>query len=143
VSFAAASGEFVVMLGPLICITIPTTGLSRGSSAAPGMNVIRGAVARLTDAGVTLVAEGLQGQMSVAVRQPGLKSGDPVTIGIRPEAFRDDPTGGWVLDGTIAVIESLGCETRLYLDGGPLRAFDSESHEGCFAVHRTRCALPF
>jgi multiple sugar transport system ATP-binding protein len=40
--------------------------------------------------------------------------------------------------GRIAVIENLGRETLLYLDAGVLRAFDSESHEGHFAVHRTR-----
>ena len=42
------------------------------------------------------------------------------------------------MNGAIAVIEGLGRETLLYLDGGALRAFDSESHEGYFAVHRTR-----
>ncbi len=66
-----------------------------------------------------------------------VRTGDSVTIGIRPEAFRDDP-GGITLSGRVSVIESLGRETLLYLDAAPLRAFDSESLEGHFAVHRTR-----
>ena len=36
------------------------------------------------------------------------------------------------------MIESLGRETLLYLDCKHQRAFDSESHEGYFAIHRTR-----
>ena len=35
------------------------------------------------------------------------------------------------------MIESLGRETLLYADAGALRAYDSESQEGFFAVHRS------
>jgi multiple sugar transport system ATP-binding protein len=123
---------------PLDLYNHPDNRFVAGFLGSPRMNFIRATVTSLTAAGVTLAADGLSGQLSIPVAEPGVKAGDPVTIGIRPEAFRDDPTGGWVLDGTIAVIESLGRETLLYLDGGALRAFDSESHEGYFAVHRTR-----
>ena len=109
-----------------------------GFLGSPRMNFVRAEVVRLTATGVTLKAPGLDGPLDLVVTAAGVKTGDAVTVGVRPEAFRDDPVGGWILDGTIAVIESLGRETLLYLDGGPLRAFDSESHEGYFAVHRTR-----
>ena len=123
---------------PLDLYNHPDNRFVAGFLGSPRMNFIRAEVAGLTSSGVTLLAPGLDGPLDIPVAAAGLKRGDAVTVGIRPEAFRDDPTGGWVLRGSIAVIESLGRETLLYLDGGPLRAFDSESHEGYFAVHRTR-----
>ncbi len=123
---------------PLALYNHPVNRFVAGFLGSPRMNFVQAQVAGLTGTGVTLTAKGLDGTLDVPVTEPGIKQGDAVTVGIRPEAFRDDPTAGWILDGKISVIESLGRETLLYLDGGPLRAFDSESHEGYFAVHRTR-----
>jgi len=123
---------------PLDLYNRPANRFVAGFLGSPRMNFVRAQVVALTASGVTLRAEGLDGTLDVVVSEGGVKAGDAVTIGIRPEAFADDPAVGWVLNGTIAVIESLGRETLLYLNGGRLRAFDSESHEGYFAVHRTR-----
>ncbi len=123
---------------PLDLYNYPVNRFVAGFLGSPRMNFVQAKVSGLTEAGVQLTASGLDGNLSVSVADAPLKVGDLVTVGIRPEAFRDDPTDGWILNGAIAVIESLGRETLLYLDGGPLRAFDSESHEGYFAVHRTR-----
>ena len=122
---------------PLDLYNRPVNRFVAGFLGSPRMNFVQASVAALTATGVTLQAAGLDGTLNVPLAS-GVRQGDAVTVGIRPEAFTDDPTGGWVLDGSIAVIESLGRETLLYLDGGPLRAWDSESHEGYFAVHRTR-----
>jgi multiple sugar transport system ATP-binding protein len=66
-------------------------------------------------------------------------TGDEVMVGIRPEAFAaGEAVDGWTRDGTIAVLESLGRETLLYIGGGALRSVDSKLQEGFFAVHRTR-----
>ena len=123
---------------PLALYNHPVNRFVAGFLGSPRMNFVQAQVAALTATGVTLTAKGLDGTLAIPVTEPGIKQGDAVTVGIRPEAFRDDPTDGWILDGTISVIESLGRETLLYLDGGNLRASDSESHEGYFAVHRTR-----
>ncbi len=123
---------------PLDLYNQPVNRFVAGFLGSPRMNFIRAEVVGLTDTGVRLRANGLDRELTVPVTEGGVKAGDAVTVGIRPEAFTDDPQGGWVLDGKVAVIESLGRETLLYLDGGGLRAFDSESHEGYFAVHRTR-----
>ncbi len=123
---------------PLDLYNQPVNRFVAGFLGSPRMNFVRAQVAGLTGSCVMVTAAGWDGPLAVPVAVGGVKQGDAVTVGIRPEAFADDPTGGWVLRGTIAVIESLGRETLLYLDGGPLRAFDSESHEGYFAVHRTR-----
>ena len=66
---------------------------------------------------------------------PPCRAGDTVTVGIRPEGFSD--SGEWTIPARVAVIESLGRETLLYADAGALRAYDSESQEGFFAVHRS------
>ena len=123
---------------PLALYNHPVNRFVAGFLGSPRMNFVQAQVAALTATGVTLTAKGLDGTLAIPVTEPGIRQGDAVTVGIRPEAFRDDPTDGWILDGTISVIESLGRETLLYLDGGNLRASDSESHEGYFAVHRTR-----
>ena len=123
---------------PLDLYNRPVNRFVAGFLGSPRMNFVQAEVVGMTADRVTLRAQGLDGTLIVPVTEPGLMAGDAVTIGIRPEAFRDDPTGGWVVNGSIAVIESLGRETLLYMDGRPLRAFDSESHEGYFAVHRTR-----
>ena len=123
---------------PLALYNHPVNRFVAGFLGSPRMNFVQAQVAALTATGVTLTAKGLDGTLAIPVTEPGIKQGDAVTVGIRPEAFRDDPSDGWILDGTISVIESLGRETLLYLDGGNLRASDSESHEGYFAVHRTR-----
>ena len=59
------------------------------------------------------------------------------TIGIRPEAFSDQPCPGLHLKGRVSVVEQLGRETLIYLDA-QICAFDSESAEGHFAIHRSR-----
>jgi multiple sugar transport system ATP-binding protein len=123
---------------PLDLYNRPVNRFVAGFLGSPRMNFIQAKVAGTADGAVRLQVAGLAGDLKVPLNDAALKAGDSVTVGIRPEAFRDNPAGGWILDGKIVVIESLGRETLLYVDGNPLRAYDSESHEGYFAVHRTR-----
>ena len=123
---------------PLDLYNHPVNRFVAGFLGSPRMNFIAGRVQRAVQGSATLTADGLAGLMTVPLAGPSLRDGDAVTIGIRPEAFVDHPTSGWMLDGKVAVVESLGRETLLYLNGGPLKAFDSESHEGYFAVHRNQ-----
>ena len=62
--------------------------------------------------------------------------GAEVLVGVRPEAFRDEAPDGVTIEATVKVVESLGRETLLYVDGGPLPTTGSESQEGYIAVHR-------
>ncbi|WP_421726246.1 ABC transporter ATP-binding protein [Bauldia sp.] len=63
--------------------------------------------------------------------------GTDIVVGVRPESFREEVTNGAVtVDATVKVVESLGRETLLYVDGGPLTTVDSESQDGYIAVHR-------
>jgi multiple sugar transport system ATP-binding protein len=131
-------GQVEQVGAPLDLYNRPVNRFVAGFLGSPRMNFVRAQVVALTAQGVALRADGLDGTLDVPATEAGVKPGDVVTVGIRPEAFSDNPTGGWILTGTVAVVESLGRETLLYLDGGPLRATDSESHEGYFAVHRNR-----
>ena len=123
---------------PLDLYNRPLNRFVAGFLGSPRMNFVAATVTGADATGVTLTVPGLDGTLTVPLPHGGLGVGDRATLGIRPEAFTDDPATGPALHGTIAVIESLGRETLLYLDAGAVRAFDSESHEGHFAVHRTR-----
>jgi multiple sugar transport system ATP-binding protein len=122
---------------PLELYNRPDNRFVAGFLGSPRMNFIAAKVVSRSTSTVTLRAEGLSEDLTLPVTEGSATPGETITIGIRPEAFSDDLTGVTVT-GRIAVTESLGRETLLYVDMGALRAFDSESHEGHFAVHRTR-----
>ncbi len=131
------NGGQVEQVGPpLDLYNRPANRFVAGFLGSPRMNFVAARVTARDDRTATVQADGLTGTLTIPLTG-GAQVGDSVTIGIRPEAFTDD-TSGVTLQGRVAVIESLGRETLLYLDAAPLRAFDSESHEGHFAVHRTR-----
>ncbi len=129
-------GEMEQVGPPLDLYNRPANRFVAGFLCSPRMNFVAARVTARDDRRVTVQAEGLTGVLTIPVAGAA-QVGDSVAIGIRPEAFTED-LSGVALQGRIAVIESLGRETLLYLDAAPLRAFDSESHEGHFAVHRTR-----
>ena len=122
---------------PLELYNRPANRFVAGFLGSPRMNFVAGQVMAVADGVSTVRAAGISGDLAVPLQAGGVAVGEEVTIGIRPEAFTEDLTGATVT-GKVAVVESLGRETLLYLDAAPLRAFDSESPEGHFAVHRTR-----
>jgi len=139
-------GEVEQIGSPLELYNRPARRFVAGFLGSPRMNFIQARVRSSTGRIVSLDAPHLD---TGAGNAPSLDitlapdaavpaPGAPVVVGIRPEAFADGAGVGWQLNGTVAVVESLGRDTLLYIDTGPLRAFDSESLEGYFAVHRTR-----
>ena len=116
----------------------PANRFVAGFLGSPRMNFITAKVKKVSDRVVSLAADGVPETMDLPIDadrpMPGV--GDAVTLGIRPEGFGDGD-GGWTVEGRIAVVESLGRETLIYANAEPLRAFDSESAEGFFAIHRT------
>jgi len=125
---------------PLELYNAPRNRFVAGFLGSPRMNFARGRVAECAGRELQLSCEGLAGAVTVTLDEaaPAPAPGDEVTLGVRPEAFVEDEASQWVIDGEVGVVESLGRETLIYLDAAHLRAFDSESHEGYFAVHRTR-----
>ena len=125
---------------PLELYNRPVRRFVAGFLGSPKMNFIKATVQSINDGNVLVSTPSMKQPLSIRLNaetstpQPG----EEVTVGVRPEAFDDAQGSGWPLTGTVAVTESLGRDTLLYLDTGELRAFESESHEGYFAVHRTR-----
>jgi multiple sugar transport system ATP-binding protein len=120
---------------PLELYNQPLNRFVAGFLGSPRMNFIKGRVASVSEGCATIVAEGLPGAFDLDLT--GVSSDDEIILGIRPEGFGPPGGKGWTLNATVAVVESLGRETLLYVDAGETRAFDSESHEGYFAVHRS------
>ena len=121
---------------PLDLYNRPANRFVAGFLGSPRMNFIAGKVENATGNTVTVSASGLPGTMVLDLATP-VAAGEAVTIGVRPEGFGERAAAGdWALATSVAVVESLGRETLLYVDAGQVRAFDSESHEGYFAVHR-------
>ncbi len=103
---------------------------------APKINMFEGQVTKAGSGKMTITAEGAKGSLEVDLA-PGVEApevGDTVTIGVRPESFSE--ASEWRIPGKIAVIESLGRETLLYVDAGGVRTLGEESDASLFAVHR-------
>ena len=131
---------------PLELYNFPATRFVAGFLGSPRMNFIKATVQAIDNNHVHLEAVGLAGHLRVPLLHAdneldGMQTGSEVIVGVRPEGFVDGDVEGyrdWRIEGQVAVVESLGRDTLLYLNGGGIKAFDSESHEGYFAIHRTR-----
>jgi len=123
---------------PLELYNRPVNRFVAGFLGSPRMNFIRSKVSHVSGRVVAVQAEGVSGSLDVPIDggMPVPSVGDSVTIGIRPESFDDRTGSGWTIEARVAVVESLGRETMIYADASPLCAYDSESAEGFFAVHR-------
>lgn len=124
---------------PLDLYNRPANRFVAGFLGSPRMNFIRARVDAVSGRNVTIVTDGVKSPLKVTLDAdaPMPSIGDTVTIGVRPEGFGGAGKADWKIEATVAVIESLGRETLLYVDAGQLRAYDSESAEGFFAVHQT------
>jgi multiple sugar transport system ATP-binding protein len=124
---------------PLDLYNRPGNRFVAGFLGSPRMNFFKARV-QSTDAGaMTVLAEGLTQALTLPLSpdDQAREAGTPVLLGVRPEAFREEPvTSGATVTATVKVVESLGRETLLYADAGPLSTVDSESQEGYVAVHR-------
>lgn len=131
-------GEIEQIGSPLELYNRPANRFVAGFLGSPRMNFFKAWVTGLVGSTATVAVDGLnvRGEVVFEPERGELAVGDAVLIGVRPEAFANDE-GGWQINATVAVVESLGRETMVYADAGSLRTHDSESHEGYLAVHRS------
>lgn len=132
------AGRIEQVGSPLELYNRPSNRFVAGFLGSPRMNFIEARASAVTGRTVTLDVIGYGANLSLEI-DPEAEIpdvGDMLTIGIRPEGFgTGDESDVSVIETKVVVIESLGRETLLYVDAGKLRAFDSESAEGYFAVH--------
>jgi multiple sugar transport system ATP-binding protein len=86
-----------------------------GFIGSPKMNFFATTVTAADATGATVGLPG-GGSVSVPVRPGGVRVGDKVTLGVRPEHLR--PAEAGQLSGEVMVVERLGGETFLYCQGG-------------------------
>jgi multiple sugar transport system ATP-binding protein len=125
---------------PLELYNRPQNRFVAGFLGSPRMNFIEAVVEKVEGANISVSAAGFSELFTIRLDEgaiaPQVK--DDVFVGIRPECFVEAGTRNWTINGAVAVIESLGRETLVYLDGQGVLATDSESQEGYFAVHRAQ-----
>jgi multiple sugar transport system ATP-binding protein len=133
------AGQIEQVGSPLELYNRPANRFVAGFLGSPRMNFIAAEVKGQEGRAVMVGAAGIAGTLRLDI-QSGARVpevGEAVSVGVRPEAIGDAAADGWSIPARVAVVESLGRETLLYADAGALRAFDSESQEGLFAVHRS------
>lgn len=126
-------GEIEQVGTPLELYNRPNSLFVAGFLGSPRMNFFDGKIETVAEDEVAVRVHGIFDPVVVPldddVNAPS--PGDTVRLGLRPEAIK---LGGEV-GASVALVESLGRETLLYLDGGPLKTVDSESSDGFIAVH--------
>ena len=100
---------------PLDLYHSPRNRFVAGFIGSPAMNFLDGAIASATKNSITVALAG--GQSIKVPRKPGnAAKGEPVTLGIRPEAIDSKGKGDAILEGRAAAVERLGNETYVYLE---------------------------
>jgi multiple sugar transport system ATP-binding protein len=92
----------------------PANRFVAGFIGSPKMNFLDGDVVSTDASGVTIQLK-TGGQQRVAVAGEGVRPGDPVTLGVRPEHLHLDEARG-AIDARASIVESLGDVAYLYAD---------------------------
>jgi ABC-type sugar transport system ATPase subunit len=106
---------------PIDLYTRPRNRFVAGFLGAPQMNFLPGVVA--LGAGLSVALDDNRVTLSLPARDPGLRPGSAVTVGIRPEHLLVSPNGP--LAATVQQTEILGAETIIHAElasGVPLIA---------------------
>ena len=137
------AGRIEQMGAPLELYNRPANIFVAGFLGAPRMNFIAATVTGAAPGSVTLALPGQDAPLTLEL-EPGAAlpaEGSTLRLGLRPEAIflGDAPaTATLTLPATTAIVESLGRETVLFADAGPLRALEGESQDGYLAIQAPR-----
>jgi multiple sugar transport system ATP-binding protein len=116
---------------PLDLYNRPANRFVAGFLGAPRMNFLPGRVVS-AEPGSVIVDVPVMGRVDLDLenaRGRALSAGDPVTIGVRPESFRE---GDIPLRLAVQVVESLGRETLIY--GHPVGSSSSGEEDGDIVI---------
>jgi multiple sugar transport system ATP-binding protein len=112
------NGGVVEQFGtPLELYHHPQNLFVAGFIGSPRMNFLQGEIASGTDNAVTVrLADG--STVLVPAGRNGARSGEKVTVGVRPEHLLEGGGGDSELKGQVVAVEHLGGETYIYLERG-------------------------
>jgi multiple sugar transport system ATP-binding protein len=86
-----------------------------GFIGSPRMNLLNGEVTSVSAGGITVnLADGTT--LTAPLSQNGARSGQKVTLGLRPEHLIEGGGGGGEIKGRVVAVEHLGGETYVYLE---------------------------
>jgi multiple sugar transport system ATP-binding protein len=111
------SGRVEQYGSPLELYHHPQNLFVAGFIGSPKMNFLEGEVGSVSGNGVTVRLAGGE-EVVTPVAPDGVKAGDKVTLGLRPEHLIDGGGGDAELKGRAIAVEHLGGETFAYLDRG-------------------------
>jgi len=100
---------------PLELYHHPTNLFVAGFIGSPRMNLMPARVVEVTGSGVT-VALPSGGQVTVPTSAAGVRQGDTITLGVRPEGLHVDTAGQ--IAGEVKLVERLGGLTLLHITSG-------------------------
>jgi multiple sugar transport system ATP-binding protein len=122
---------------PLELYNRPGNLFVAGFLGSPRMNFFRAHVASVEPDAIVLALCGTARMLRLPPSWDfASPAGTELLVGVRPEAFREEAPDRVTIEATVKVVESLGRDTLLYADAGPLLTTGSESQEGYIAVHR-------
>ncbi|MCM2435894.1 ABC transporter ATP-binding protein [Agrobacterium rosae] len=122
-------GEIEQVGSPLELYANPKNHFVAGFLGAPRMNFFEGKVIR-AEQGVAVVSfSGLEELRVPLNGDASLKTGDTVTLGVRPERLQtqDADTSLVGFDAKVRLVEHLGRETIVHADASPLLAVGSDT----------------
>ena len=124
---------------PLDLYNRPANQFVAGFLGSPRMNFLSATITAISGGLVTLKVDAIAETLTLPTDESSasLAVGDVVRLGFRPEVAQAGLGVGLVLPARVRVVASLGRETLVYADAGAIRAIDSESQDGFFAVHQS------
>jgi multiple sugar transport system ATP-binding protein len=131
---------------PLALYRAPVNLFVAGFLGSPRINLLAGTVRSVAPQRLAVALEG-EATMELAIDAPGLRAGDRVTIGIRPEqlgAATEVPAGAVALPATVQLVEHLGDVSYLHAvtAAGTSLAARVELETALRAGHAVQLALP-
>jgi multiple sugar transport system ATP-binding protein len=113
---------------PLELYANPINHFVAGFLGAPRMNFFEGRIVTVSGGRVSVTVEGLPELQFADIAEVKLSVGDKVKVGVRPERLKTgEQTGDASFDAKIRLIEHLGRETILHVDGGPVVTTGSDT----------------
>ena len=126
------AGRIEQVGAPLDLYRNPVNRFVAGFLGAPRMNFFGAMVVSRTDNSVVLDCEGLERFAVPVLIDCDVNAGDPVTLGLRPEAIAPQEAG---FVATVTLLEHLGRETVVYADAKPLHCIDSDTGTNNMVMH--------